>query len=75
MRESLDPDAQGRYESSYRRGLHHGLVLASDLVENAITLVGARRLLRKAEGIAGDYRRQSAYPGRPPLCDEIRRRL
>jgi hypothetical protein len=73
--ERLDPHAQCHYETAYRRGLHHGLVLASDLVENSTTLVGARRLLREAEGVASEYRSQSRHPGRPPLADVIRERL
>jgi hypothetical protein len=73
--ERLDPTDQRNYESAYRRGMHHALVLAGDLADVAASLAGVRRLLRRAEGIAGEYRSQSRFPGRPPLTDEIRRRL
>jgi hypothetical protein len=62
-------------ESAYRRGIHHGLALAGDLADGEGTLREARWRLTRAENMAGEYRSLSRHPGRPPIVDELRRRL
>ena len=71
----VDPEEQRKYEGAYRRGLSHGLALASDLADQAATLLEARRLLRRAANLAHGYRDQRRHPGRPPILDELRRKL
>ena len=73
-RYSFDEHLQG-CESAYRRGLHHGVNLASDLADDASTLAKARRTLIRAERVAGQHRSRRRHPGRPPIVDEIRRKL
>lgn len=62
-------------ESAYRLGVQHGLVLAGDLLEESLSLKQARRLLTRAENMAGEYRSLSRHPGSPPILDELRRRV
>jgi hypothetical protein len=62
-------------EASYRRGVHHGVVLGSDLADESDTLKEARRTLRRAERLAGKYRDMKRYKGQPPLLCEMRRKL
>ena len=71
----VDPEDQRRFESAYRRGLHHGVALCQDLADQAATLPEVRRLLRRAANLAHSYRDQRRHPGRPPILDELRRKL
>jgi hypothetical protein len=70
-----DPEEQRKYEGAYRRGLSHGLILAVDLADDAVTLGKACRALRRAANLAHAYRDQDRHPGRPPLYHEIHRKL
>jgi hypothetical protein len=70
-----DPETQRSYENAYRRGLHHGVALADELAADAATLGDIRRLLRRAYRLCFDYRDQNKHKGRPPLMDELRRKL
>ncbi len=62
-------------EGSYRRGVHHGVSLAADLIGDATSLAEARRILARADAVAADYRNQGRHPGRPPIVDEIRGKM
>jgi hypothetical protein len=73
-RYSFEEHRQG-VEAAYRRGIHHGVNLASDLADDATTLREARWRLTRAENMASEYRGLSRHPGRPPIVDELRRRL
>jgi hypothetical protein len=66
---------QSGNEAAYRRGLRHGVALASDLADDAATLGEARRILARACRAACGYGDRRRHPGRPPILDEIRRRL
>jgi hypothetical protein len=72
-RYSFDDHIQ-RWENDYLMGLHHGVLLSSDLADDASSLAEARRILIRAERAAGQYRDRRRHPGRPPIVDLIRRK-
>jgi hypothetical protein len=71
----IDEKTQRIAESAYRRGIHHGLALAGGLVDESLSLRQAQRLLTRAENFAAEYRSLARHPGRPPVMDELRRRV
>jgi uncharacterized protein (DUF924 family) len=71
----IDEGRQRASESAYRRGIHHGLALAGNLVDQSLSIRQAQRFLTKTENLAGEYRSLARHPGRPPVMDELRRRV
>ena len=64
-----DRDDAAKYERAYRRGVHHGLALAVELVFRADTHNLACQSVLKAQEIAAECRRLGA--GESSLIDAI----
>jgi hypothetical protein len=71
----IDPEQRRAVEGAYRRGVHQAFALAGDLVDDAEALREARRLLQRAENIAGEFRYKRKAEGNGALLDAIRGRL
>jgi hypothetical protein len=71
----LTPERRAAHEAAYRRGVHQALAFAGDLVDEATTLKQARRVLTRAENMAGRLRFVQKNRGGGMLLDHIRQQL
>ena len=71
----LTPERLAAHEAAYRRGVHQALAFAGDVVDRAETLKDARRILCRAENVAGELRYKRKHQGRGMLLDYIGSRL
>jgi hypothetical protein len=71
----LDPARLAEFESAYRCGTHQAFAMACDLAYDAKTLAEARRMLCRAERLAGKLRFQQKKQGKGYLLDYMRSKL
>jgi hypothetical protein len=70
-----DPKGMEAMEGGYRRGVHHGLAFAIQIVESSGSLQRAIENLAKAEHLAGDLRYYRKDEGTGCLLDFMRGEL
>jgi hypothetical protein len=71
----LDPEGMAAMEGGYRRGVHHGLAFAIEIVESSGSLQRAIERLAAAEALAGELRHSRQDEGGGCLLDHMRRVL
>ncbi len=75
LAKELTPERRAAHEGCYRRGAHQMAALCTELAYQAKTLKDARRILHRAETLAGRLRFLEKNRGNGMLMDCIRQRL
>jgi hypothetical protein len=66
-----NPGESAKYERSFRRGVHHAIIAARQIVERAATVEQAVEMLGRAEDEAQEQRRPSGANAGHDLIDVL----
>jgi hypothetical protein len=75
LAKELTPERRAAIEGAYRRGCHQALAFAADEAHRTRDVSEIRRVLRRAETLAGELRFTKKDQGNGMLLDHIRQRI